>query len=490
MQQAQNFSGMGSTGSFYWWEGVVENNIDPRGAGRCQVRIIGHNTPLKLEERHDEFPWAYPIMPLNNPHGKIVALKPGTRVFGFFRDGASAQDCVMLGTINIGFENPGAADNFDDSVEPDYQVNLGTNPERVGDYGFVDDRKDAGGIVAGQPRKTKVTMGSMGSEHEDITDYGPLEVNEINTPRLARGDISGTITKAHSDEGARTTIFKAFDVGFIKEPPSPYAALYPFNTVEESDSGHVREIDDTPGAERIKETHRTGTFYEIHPDGTKVTKVVGDQYSITYGKAGVKISGKGVIHVGGEADFRCEQDVRIHGLKEIELSGENEVRINSMKNDIKVVSGGSTFVVATGDVGVAADGNINLDASGMITMKDGSGGSPNVKRLLKDTLPSHKAGVDFGGSGTPVTPNLVLQEGGEASPRPSPASPDPGSPDTSRPPKASDEIDVQFNSPAEYRAFIASVEALEARVRAQDVELDELRTLIETRGGAEGTSGI
>ena len=72
---------------------------------------------------------------------------------------------------------------------------------------------------------------------------------------------------------------------------APFEALYPFNTVEESDSGHFREMDDTPDHERIKESHRTGTFYEIHPDGTKVTKVIKDDFSVTIGDKGVKVDG-------------------------------------------------------------------------------------------------------------------------------------------------------------------------------------------------------
>ena len=48
-----------------------------------------------------------------------------------------------------------------------------------------------------------------------------------------------------------------------------YAAKYPYNHVFESESGHIKEYDDTPGSERIHEYHTAGTFYEIDADGTK-----------------------------------------------------------------------------------------------------------------------------------------------------------------------------------------------------------------------------
>ena len=47
----------------------------------------------------------------------------------------------------------------------------------------------------------------------------------------------------------------------------------------------VQEFDDTPGAERIHTYHRAGTFEEIHPDGSKVIKVVRDEYELYLGKS-------------------------------------------------------------------------------------------------------------------------------------------------------------------------------------------------------------
>ena len=63
------------------------------------------------------------------------------------------------------------------------------------------------------------------------------------------------------------------------EPEISYNADYPFNHVYESESGHIREYDDTEGAERIHERHRTGTSYEIDPEGTRIDKVVKNQFT-------------------------------------------------------------------------------------------------------------------------------------------------------------------------------------------------------------------
>ena len=60
----------------------------------------------------------------------------------------------------------------------------------------------------------------------------------------------------------------------IQEPPSAYAAEYPYNNVVQTESGHFQEFDDTPGAERIRTQHRAGTYTEIRPDGSEVHKIV------------------------------------------------------------------------------------------------------------------------------------------------------------------------------------------------------------------------
>ena len=44
-------------------------------------------------------------------------------------------------------------------------------------------------------------------------------------------------------------------------------ANYPLNKVYETETGHFKEYDDTEGKERIREQHKSGTFYEMDKDG-------------------------------------------------------------------------------------------------------------------------------------------------------------------------------------------------------------------------------
>ena len=87
------------------------------------------------------------------------------------------------------------------------------------------------------------------------------------------------------------------------QPPSTYAPVYPYNNVMETESGHVKEYDDTPGAERITERHKSGTRYEIDPNGTKNETIVRDNYKLVAGHDTLEVYGNVKIIVGGDADI-------------------------------------------------------------------------------------------------------------------------------------------------------------------------------------------
>ncbi len=64
------------------------------------------------------------------------------------------------------------------------------------------------------------------------------------------------------------------------EPESTFKGEYPYAHVTETESGHLFALDDTKESETVRLAHRTGTFTEMQPDGTRVDKIVGDSYQI------------------------------------------------------------------------------------------------------------------------------------------------------------------------------------------------------------------
>lgn len=136
-------------------------------------------------------------------------------------------------------------------------------------------------FMDGENSQLPFIMGSMPKFEEDSP--GGLSTNQ-----LARG--TNTITKTPDP--------------VTGEPASPYAAEYPKNNVYASESGHVIEIDDTSGAERIHIYHKSGTFVEMHPEGDVVT----------HHKNGFRtVTGNDKLHVTGDLNIVADGHITMDG---------------------------------------------------------------------------------------------------------------------------------------------------------------------------------
>ena len=91
------------SGGFNWFTGVVEDRFDPEEMNRVKVRCFGYHTEDKNELDTDDLPWATVMMPVTSAsmkgNGGNHHLEVGSWVVGFFRDGPSAQDPMVMGSI-------------------------------------------------------------------------------------------------------------------------------------------------------------------------------------------------------------------------------------------------------------------------------------------------------------------------------------------------------------------------------------------------------
>ena len=167
----------------------------------------------------------------------------------------------------------------------------------------------------------------------------PKKLNEPTNSRLAR-NYSGPGGGAGGPGIVGTkkeTVIQSVPVacgGSFSEPPTKYNAKYPHNMVIETKGGHVFELDDTLGAERVHIYHRTGTFIEMHPDGDVVVKSNKTSYHLSMGDFNIYVAGdcnvtaeksihmktKGnfCLEVGGDANFN------VSGTLKMEAKGESK----------------------------------------------------------------------------------------------------------------------------------------------------------------------
>lgn len=181
----------------------------------------------------------------------------------------------------------------------------------------------------------------------------------VDTNKLARNyHVNTTIVQK------KKTVVKGN--GF-NEPPTPYAAKYPYNKVFESESGHIIEIDDTPGAERLHTYHKSGSFMEHHPDGTVVFKSVKDKYEVVMGKYGLYVTGDVLIVVEGNAKMK------IMGNYDVQAQGNIKMMA---QGTMELLSAQSFKAGAVGPATITSGAMINLDAP---VITENGGGSASVQ---------------------------------------------------------------------------------------------------------------
>jgi hypothetical protein len=140
---------------------------------------------------------------------------------------------------------------------------------------------------------------------------------------------------------------------------------YPYNHIIATDSGHSFEMDDTPGRERIRLQHRSGTFTEVHSDGTEVHKIIGDGYEIVTKDKNVLISGRCSITVNGDATFiiKGDKNEKIEGNYNQEIVG-NFTQV--VRGNLNTISEKDINMYAsatpTGRVSISAGGDVFVNS--------------------------------------------------------------------------------------------------------------------------------
>ena len=271
-------------GQFDWFIGVVEDTNDPKKLNRVKVRCFGYHTDDKAEVKTEDLPFATVMMPTTSASvegiGQNHQLLSGSWVVGFFRDGPSAQDPIILGSI-MSF----------------------TEKARDTSLGF---------------------SGTFGNK-EGISDV-PLEVDDLNA-----------------------------------------------NQVTKTVGGHLFELDNTVGEERINMTHGQNlSSIEIDKDG--ITQILSTNHDNTHILTlNPRLNTVSLLHDSGT---------------KIDISSEGTVSINAV-NDIVNIDGDTTITgklhvteEQTNDKTIVAQGTITDSGATLASHthpgdSGGNTGSPN-----------------------------------------------------------------------------------------------------------------
>ena len=322
--------------NFVWFNGVVEDRQDPQKLGRLRVRCVGIHTDNKDDLPTADLPWSQLIHPITSSGISGLGSSPGfivegTWVFGYFRDGYAMQEPMIIGTL------PGKPSELSDTTKGFYDPN-GVYPK-----------------------------------YKDEVDTNRLAVNDSNAPHLGlelrkltrKTGVPTADFDAVPVEEHISTAIEASDSDTWNQPTIPYAAVYPYNHVFESESGHVIEIDDTLDNERLFTQHRTGTSQEIDKDGNQVNIIKGDHYNIVSGKRQAIIEGNADLTIGGRHKIYINKDGQTNNHYDIQVGPNASVNIQVDKGDMNVVlKDGKLNTNVAGDYNMKIGGNMNLDVRG------------------------------------------------------------------------------------------------------------------------------
>jgi hypothetical protein len=281
--------------------GIVENIFDPSKLGRAQVRVYGVHSHDKQQIPTESLAWSLAMGPVTSPGISGV----GHSMF------------LLQGSWVIG--------TFTDEDFQDFLI-MGTLPTMSG-----------------------VEFGNAQFGFTDPNSEYPRNLNEEDNNLRVRGNPDPN----------------DYEVQGVYQPRSAYAPQYPHNHVYESESGHIKEYDDTPGATRIRERHNSGTYYEVQPGGSKIERVVADNYELILGDDTIEVKGNVNIIVSEDVNLSCAGNVTANVGKNVdflvngdvngEVRGNIAMRVGANLTDHVTVVDGVNIHHPTTPIGISRD---------------------------------------------------------------------------------------------------------------------------------------
>ena len=354
--------------NFQYFFAVVEDREDPLKLGRVRIRAFGIHTEDRSKIPTEDLPWATPIMPYTSASISGIGESPtgpveGSWVFGFFIDGKQMQQPMIMGTLagapeaynELGFNDP-------NKVYPKIEIPGESDVNRLARGDHINaSTVDAPSVRAGEnivahKKKNRVTdipkagppgvesdIGKKDGEALTVKDGPPPGYNsDTYYSRRTWNEPNPRYGGQDEDEKAPINLVATRAGG---SPEFGGESKYPLNHVRVTESGHVFEVDDSPDAERISQYHTAGTFYEIQPNGTRVTKVVGDDYEMVMHDKNMVVKGNVSITVQGS-------DVRL--------------LVQSDGDAGPGAKGGNMFIETDGDLNFNVRGDMTTKVGGTV----------------------------------------------------------------------------------------------------------------------------
>ena len=337
---------------FKHFVGVVEDRFDPEKLGRLRVRVLGVHTSNKNKIATADLPWASVVLPVTSSGISGLGQSPsfiveGAWVWGYFRDGDSLmQEMVIVGTLP---GKPAELGNTDSGFyDPNFRLDADGQPTNISVY-----PKEMG-----EPDTNRLAVNDTTKEHTSLTSRKASRLKDIPTADF--DEVGSNIAASDTDNWS--------------QPAITYNAVYPYNHVFESESGHIKEYDDsfTVDADgirtnhyRIYERHSGGTSYEIDTAGNRIDLNMASYFNITQKDNKHYIKGNSDVTIDGRHKVFINKSGTADNNYDIQVGPNANVNIQVDNGNLNVVTKEGKFNFDVGsDMNINVGGNYNLNVQG------------------------------------------------------------------------------------------------------------------------------
>ena len=342
---------------FKHFVGVVEDRFDPEKLGRLRVRCLGVHTSNKNKIATADLPWASVVLPVTSSGISGLGQSPsfiveGAWVWGYFRDGDSLmQEMVIVGTLP---GKPAELGNTDSGFyDPNFRLDADGQPTNISVY-----PKEMG-----EPDTNRLAVNNPDLQHSSLSQRIIDSINNKNIPTADFDEVGSNIAASDTD---------SWD-----QPSITYNAVYPYNHVFESESGHIKEYDDSFTIDkdgirtnhyRIYERHSSGTSYEIDTAGNRIDLNMASYFNITNKDSKHYIRGSSDVTIDGRHKVFINKSGTANNNYDIQVGPNANVNIQVDNGNLNVVTKTGQFNFDVGsDMNVNVGGNYNLNVQGSET---------------------------------------------------------------------------------------------------------------------------
>ena len=340
---------------FKHFVGVVEDRFDPEKLGRLRVRCLGVHTSNKNKIATADLPWASVLLPTTSAGISGLGQSPsfiveGAWVWGYFRDGSGLmQEMVIVGTLP---GKPAELGNTDSGFyDPNFRLDKDGNPTTISVY-----PKEMA-----EPDTNRLAVNDTTKEHSSLTSRKAARLENIPTADF--DEVGSNIAASDTDNWS--------------QPAITYNAVYPYNHVFESESGHIKEYDDSFTVDkdgirtnhyRIYERHSGGTSYEIDTAGNRIDLNMASYFNITNKDNKHYIKGNSDVTIDGRHKVFINKSGTADNNYDIQVGPNANVNIQVDNGNLNVVTKTGQFNFDVGsDMNVNVGGNYNLNVQGSET---------------------------------------------------------------------------------------------------------------------------